>query len=437
MLAKPLSALLGRYGIHYSWIVVAVTFVTALTTAGSVGIPGALILPLSHEFGWDPAQISSALALRLLLFGLMAPFAAALMDRYGVRRMVLIAIAMIIVGLLGALGMHQLWHLVLSWGIIVGTGTGFTALVLSAVISNRWFTARRGFVVGILAASSSTGQLVFLPMTAAIAEGHGWRAALLPPIAALLTVALLVFLFVPNRPSDLGLARYGETNSLEDPAPANTSLNAAIGRAFEVLGEVAFTPVFLIMFATFFVCGLSTNGLIQTHFISFCADYGVAAVGAAGVLAMMGVCDIFGTIGSGWLSDRVAPGKLLCCYYGFRGLSLLLLPSSGFTGYGLSLFALFYGLDWIATLPPTVKLAATAYGRARAPIVVGWSFTAHQLGAATAAYGAGLSRTLLSTYLPAFYIAGVACLFAAALALAARPGSAITGGRPAALKPQN
>jgi predicted MFS family arabinose efflux permease len=436
MLAKPLSALLDRYGIHYGWVVVGIIFLTTLTTAGSVGIPGALMLPLAREFGWDPAQISSALAIRLILFGLMAPFAAALMERYGVRRMIVIAIGLIITGLCGALVMRQLWHLVLAWGIIVGIGTGMTALVLSAVISNRWFTARRGLVVGILAASTSTGQLVFLPMTAALAESYGWRAALLPPIAALVTVALIVFLFVADRPSDLGLARYGDTDSSLEPAPVKTSLNVAFGRAFEVLGDVAFTPVFLIMFATFFVCGLSTNGLIQTHFISFCADYGVASVAAAGVLAAMGVCDIFGTIGSGWLSDRVSAGKLLCCYYGFRGLSLLLLPSSGFTFYGLSLFALFYGLDWIATLPPTVKLAVTAYGRTRAPIVVGWSFTGHQMGAATAAFGAGLSRTELSTYLPAFYIAGVACLFAAALALLARPESAMTGERPAALKPQ-
>lgn len=436
MLARPLSALFGRYGIHYGWVVVAVIFVTALTTAGSVGIPGALILPLTREFGWDPAQISSALAIRFLLFGLMAPFAAALMERYGVRRMVVIAIGLIVTGLCGALVMRTLWQLVVAWGFIVGIGTGLTALTLAAVISNRWFTARRGLVVGILAASTSTGQLAFLPMTAALAEAHGWRVALLPPIAALLVAAILVVLFVADRPSELGLGRYGDTDALQDPAPANTSLIVAFGRSFEVLGEVAFTPVFMIMFATFFVCGLSTNGLIQTHFISFCADYGVAAVAAAGVLAAMGVCDIFGTIGSGWLSDRVSPGKLLCCYYGFRGLSLLLLPSSGFTVFGLSFFALFYGLDWIATLPPTVKLAALGYGRARASIVVGWSFAGHQLGAATAAYGAGLSRTEFSTYLPAFYIAGAACLCAAALALAARPGAVMVGSRPA-LKTQS
>ncbi|HUB98005.1 MAG TPA: MFS transporter, partial [Stellaceae bacterium] len=265
---------------------------------------------------------------------------------------------------------------------------------------------------------------------ASIAESHGWRMALLPPIGALVLVALLVGLFIRDRPSDLGLARFGEIDPTPDGAPAKTSLRAAFSRAFEVLGEVAFTPIFGIMFATFFVCGLSTNGLIQTHFISFCADYGIAAVGAASVLAAMGVCDIFGTIGSGWLSDRIEPRKLLCCYYGFRGLSLLFLPSSGFTVLGLSSFALFYGLDWIATLPPTIKLAVSAYGRSRGPIVFGWAFTAHQLGAAAAAYGAGLSRTVLSTYLPAFYVAGVACLIAALLASQARLQAATASGGP-------
>lgn len=418
MLSRPLSGILTKYGVHYAWVVLGVTFVTALTTAGAVGIPGALILPLTHEFGWDTAQISSALAIRLLLFGLMAPFAAALIARYGVRPTVISAITLIVAGLVGALFMDRVWHLVLAWGIVVGVGTGMTALVLSATVANRWFVARRGLVIGILAASTSTGQLVFLPMTTSLAETHGWRAALMPPIGALIFVAILMLLFMRNRPSDLGLAPYGETAVLQTAPPAPPT--AAVRRAFEVLGEAVATPTFWILFATFFVCGLSTNGLIQTHFIPFCSDFGVAPVIAAGVLAAMGVCDIFGTVGSGWLSDRVAPGKLLCWYYGLRGLALLFLPTSGFTGVGLAMFAIFYGLDWIATVPPTLKLANAAFGRERAPIVFGWIFTAHQLGGATAAIGAGLSRTILATYLPAFYIAGAACLAAACLALMTR-----------------
>jgi sugar phosphate permease len=420
MFAQPLADFLDRRGLHYAWVIAAVTFVTALTTAGSVGIPGALILPLGHEFGWDTAQISSALALRLLLFGLMAPFAAALIERYGVRRMVLISVAMIIAGLCGALAMTQVWQLILAWGIVVGIGTGMTALVLSAIIANRWFAARRGLVIGVLTASSATGQLVFLPMAASITEHWGWRAALMPPVVGLLIVAVLAALFLRDRPSDLGLSPYGGS---EAPLPTTTAPQSApaLGRAFTVLADVSGEPVFWILFSTFFICGLSTSGLIQTHFIPLCVDYGLAPVAAASVLAGMGVFDIFGTVGSGWLSDRYDARKLLFWYYGLRGLSLMYLPYSSFSFYGLSLFAMFYGLDWIATVPPTVRIAGATFGRERAGIVFGWIFAGHQMGGAIAAYGAGLSRTLDGTYLPAFFLAGAACLLAAVLALAARP----------------
>jgi sugar phosphate permease len=421
MFASRLSSYLARHGIHYAWVIVAVTFLTALTTAGAVGIPGALIIPLSQEFGWDTAQISSALALRLLLFGLMAPFSAALIERYGVRRVVVSAIVLVIAGLCGALAMTRVWHLILAWGVLVGVGTGMTALVLSAIVSNRWFSKQRGLVLGVLMASSATGQLVFLPLVASLAQAEGWRVALLPPVGGLALAALLVVLFMRDRPSDLGLAPFGDTGIAALAPPPQ----AAIARAFTVLGEVSASPVFWILFATFFICGLSTSGLIQTHFIPFCADYGLAPVAAASVLAAMGVFDIFGTIGSGWLSDRVDPRKLLFWYYGLRGLSLLYLPSSNFTLYGLSFFAIFYGLDWIATVGPTVRIIVNSFGRERAGIVFGWVFTAHQLGAATAAFGAGLSRTMLSSYLPAFYVAGAACILASVLALAARSGARV------------
>jgi sugar phosphate permease len=418
--ARRLAAFLDRCGIHYAWVVVAVTFVVALTTAGAVGIPGALILPLGKEFGWDTAEISSALALRLALFGLMAPFAAALIERYGMRQVVLTAILLIVGGLLGALAMTRVWQLILFWGIAVGVGTGMTALVLSAIVTNRWFSAHRGLVLGVLTASSATGQLVFLPLAASLAESWGWRAALLPPVVSLALVALLVALFLRDRPADVGLAPFGGT----EVAPAQLSAvpQAAIGRAFTVLAEVSGSRVFWILFATFFICGLSTSGLIQTHFIPLCGDFGLAPVTAASVLAAMGIFDIIGTIGSGWLSDRYDSAKLLFWYYGLRGLSLIYLPSSSFTLYGLSFFAVFYGLDWIATVPPTVRIATSVFGRERAGIVFGWIFAAHQLGAATAAFGAGLSRTFAGTYLPAFYLAGAACLVASLLILAARPG---------------
>ncbi|MGA2795681.1 MAG: MFS transporter [Roseiarcus sp.] len=420
MFAQALAQRLSRHGVHYGWVIVAVIFLTSLTTAGAVGVPGALILPLSREFGWNTAEISSALAVRLVLYGLMAPFAAALIERYGVRRVVLTAIALIVAGLLLALVMNRAWHLVVLWGFVVGVGTGLTALVLSAIVSTRWFSERRGLVLGVLTASSATGQLLFLPLAAWLVEHFGWRYALAPSVIGLLLAGALVTLFVRDRPSDVGLAPYGEAA----PAPGETLSPPpapAFGRAFSVLGEISQNRTFWILFATFFICGLSTNGLVQTHFIALCADYGMPAVAAASTLAMMGVFDFFGTIASGWLSDRFDNRALLFWYYGLRGLSLLYLPYSAFTFYGLSLFGAFYGLDWIATVPPTVRLSARAFGKERAGVAFGWIFAAHQLGAATAAYGAGLSRSVLLSYLPAFFAAGVMCLVAAAIVWLIRP----------------
>jgi MFS family permease len=433
MLAQALAQRLSRYGVHYGWVIIGVTFLTALTTAGAVGVPGALILPLTKEFGWDTAQISSALAIRLVLFGLMAPFAAALIERYGVTRVVLTAITMIIVGLLLALGMSQAWHLIVLWGIVVGVGTGLTAMVLSAIVSTRWFSQRRGLVLGMLTASSATGQLVFLPLAAWLVEHFGWRYALAPSVIGLGIAGILVALFMCDRPSDVGLAPYGDTDPVEKfVAPTQAP---ALGRAFTVLGDVSTNPTFWILAATFFICGLSTNGLVQTHFISLCVDYGMPAILAASTLAMMGVFDFFGTILSGWLSDRFDNRALLFWYYGLRGLSLLYLPYSTFTFYGLSLFGAFYGLDWIATVPPTVRLSAQAFGKERAGIAFGWIFAAHQLGAATAAFGAGLSRTVLQSYLPAFFAAGVMCLVASAIVWLIRAAPVSRDASPTTLKP--
>jgi sugar phosphate permease len=418
MLSAQFAAWLDRRGIHYSYVIVAVTFLTMLATAGTLGLPGALIVPLGKEFGWDIAQVSGPLALRILIFGLMAPFSAALIERYGVRRIALLAISLIAIGLAGAFVMQNLWQLVFFWGLLTGVGSGMTALVLGAIVANRWFTAHRGLVLGLLTASTATGQLVFLPLAATLVEKYGWRIALVPSFASLLLAAILVLLFMRDRPADLGQVALGETNTAPQAAqnaPANTSHANPFGRAFGVLREAGGRPVFIILAGTFFICGLSTNGLIQTHLIPFCGDFGMNPIEAASLLAMMGVFDFIGTIGSGWLSDRVDSRWLLFFYYGLRGLSLLFLPSSSFTLYGLSLFAVFYGLDWIATVPPTVKLTAVYFGREKAGLVFGWIFAAHQLGAATAAYGAGLSRATLSTYLPAFYTAGAVCLIAAVL----------------------
>jgi sugar phosphate permease len=392
-----------------------------------MGLPGVLIAPFGQEFGWGPAEISIALAVRLVLYGLIAPFSAALIDRYGMRRIILIAVGLICSALILALVMREIWQLILFWGVFVGLGTGLTALVLGAIVSNRWFATNRGLVVGILTASSATGQLIFLPFAAQLIEKIGWRMALVPSIVVLVVVGLLIFLLLRDYPADLGLRRFGEAQDAPLATPASTE--NAFERAFLVLFEAARQPVFWLLAGTFFICGLSTNGLIQTHFIPLCHDFGMTGTEAASVLALMGIFDFAGTIASGYLSDRFDNRWLLFWYYGLRGLSLLYLPYSTFSLSGLSIFAMFYGLDWIATVPPTVRLAAAHFGREKAGVVFGWVFAAHMLGAALAAFGGGLSRSLFLTYLPAFYVAGFACLIAASAALMIG-----RGGKPA-LKP--
>lgn len=419
MLAQLTSNALGRRGIHYGWVVAGVTFLAMLTTSAALGLPGAMLQPLSREFGWTTDQLASVFAMRFALFGLLGPFAALFIARFGLSRIMMAAASFIAVAMGLATLVTQLWQLALLWGLVLGCGTGLTALVLGAMVANRWFTRNRGLVVGLFAASTATGQLIFLPAAAWIIEHHGWRYAVLPVVVACILVAALAWMFVRNQPRDLGLRPFGE--------PEDTPLEAPLQPAplnflapFTTLAEAARHRTFWVLAASFFICGLSTNGLVQTHFISLCSDNGLAAVPAASVLAMMGAFDLVGTTLSGYLSDRHDNRKLLFWYYALRGLSLFWLPFSTFTLYGLSLFAMFYGLDWIATVPPTVKLAAQAFGKEKAGLVFGWVFAAHQLGAAAAAYGAGLTRTLLLTYNPALFAAGAACLVAAVLVMRIR-----------------
>ena len=371
MISNWLSAALARRNIHYGWAMVAVTFLAALISAGTVGAPGVFIVPLQKEFGWSAAEISSALSIRLILFGLMAPFAAALLNRYGLRNVTLTAQIVIVCGLIASLFMTQVWQLVLLWGVVVGIGTGMTALVLGATIATRWFVARRGLVVGILTASVATGQLLFLPALAAVTERFGWRIALGLVCIMLAVAALAVLLVMRDRPSDVGLRPFGDEGT--EPLPAPPPNNAPIAAvALGTLRDSSKSTVFWVLFATFFICGASTNGLIQVHLIPMCLDFGIPQVQAASLLAAMGIFDFVGTIVSGWLSDRYDNRWLLFWYYGLRGLSLLFLPYSDFTFYGLSLFAVFYGLDWIATVPPTVRLTAQRFGPERANLVFGW-----------------------------------------------------------------
>ncbi|MFG1317190.1 MFS transporter [Xanthobacter autotrophicus] len=423
--APRLAALLARRGIHYGWAVAAVTFLTMLVTAGAVGAPGVLMGPLQSEFGWATADISSAFAVRLMLFGLLGPFAAAFMNRFGIRPVATVALTLIAAGVVGSFTMTKLWHLVLLWGVVVGVGTGLTAMVLGATVATRWFAQRRGLVLGLLTASTATGQLVFLPLLARLTEVLGWRSALGLVLAMLLVAVVCVLLFMRDRPSDVGLLPYGA--SAPPPVPVlPATFGAMLASPLVALRDAARTPTFWVLFATFFICGASTNGLVQTHFVSLCGDYGMAAVTVAGMLAMIGIFDFIGTVGSGWLSDRFDSRWLLFWYYGLRGLSLLYLPFTDFSFYGLSLFAVFYGLDWVATVPPTVKLTADRFGE-RANLVFGWIFAGHQLGAAAAAYGAGFSRTFYQTYLPAFFVAGVLCIIAAAAIVAVRERRPVPG----------
>ncbi|MEB2845539.1 MFS transporter [Endobacterium cereale] len=424
MISNGIAGWMAKRNLHYGWVVAATTFLTMLATAGAMGSAGVMIQPLHQEFGWDIADISTAMAVRLVLFGLLGPFAAAFMNHFGIRQVVSTALGMIVFGILASFFMTEVWHLLLLWGVVIGVGTGMTALVLGATVASRWFSKRRGLVIGLMTASNATGQLVFLPLLAALTEAYGWRTALTLTVAVLATAFILVFLLMRDHPADLGLPAYGESTVTTPPKQDHNFLTTLVS-PLVTLKSVSGNPVFWVLFGTFFVCGLSTNGLIQTHWISICGDFGMAAVTAAGTLAVIGIFDFFGTIAAGWLSDRYDNRILLFWFYALRGLSLIYLSFSGFSVVELSVFVIFYGLDWVATVPPTVKLAAENFGREKAGLVFGWVFAGHQLGAATAAFGAGFFKSDYDTYMPALQIAGVMCLLAAvSVMLLRKPGSA-------------
>ena len=420
MFATPVAHWFGRRGIHFSWIVMGIAFLTMLTSSAALGLPGAFLLPLSKEFGWSTDAISGAIALRFALYGLIGPFAAVLMERYGLRRIICSALLLIATGMVLATRMTALWQLVVLWGLVLGVGSGLTALVLGATVANRWFEQRRGLVMGMLTASSATGQLIFLPIAASLIQSHGWRMAVIPVFTSCLVVAGLAFCLLRDQPKELGLRPFGADSAHAEPVHA--AWRPDFAEPIRTLFMASRSGAFWVLFGTFFVCGLSTSGLIQTHFITLCGDYGLGPVPAASVLATIGACDFIGTIASGWLSDRYDVRKLLFWYYGLRGLSLLWLPHSTFTIVGLSLFAVFYGLDWVATVPPTVRLTSAVFDKQRAPMIFGWIFAGHQLGGAVAAYGAGLTRTVMQSYTPALYAAGLTCIVAAvAIFLIRRP----------------
>ena len=403
--------------VHYAWVVFGITFATLLAAAGFRSTPGVLIDPLGDEFGWTKATIGGAVSVNLVLFGLIGPFAAALMSRYGLRKVVVAALCTISVGALATTAMDAAWQLVLLWGVVVGIGSGCMAAVFAATVANRWFVARRGLVVGALTAASASGQLVFLPLLSYLADNVGWRWVSVTIAVSALAATPIVMLGLRDRPADVGLLPYGATDDYVPPVPSTNPVRDA----FRGLSDAWRSGAFWLLVGSFGVCGLSTNGLIQTHFIPAAQDHGVQATSAATLLALVGVFDVVGTLSSGWLTDRYDPRKLLLAYYGLRGLSLLVLhPALEAGGFGLAGFMVFYGLDWVATVPPTVALCTEVFGRERAPVVFGWVFAAHQLGAAAAAWGAGRTRDVLGSYQPAFMVAGAACLVAAVAVLYVR-----------------
>ena len=402
---------MAKQKIHPGWIAVTVTFFTLMASAGYRSAPSVLIVPLEDAFGWSRSQISLAVSINVLLFGLVAPFAAALMERFTVRKVVMSALTLVAISSTSTIFMTQPWHLWALWGVGVGVGTGAMALVFAATIANRWFVARKGIVIGALTAATASGQLVFLPMLSYFAINYGWKSVSLTVGTAAALVIPFIYFFLKEKPEALGMTPYGAPSDWQPPAPNELSAGRI---AIDTLRVSSKSRDFWILFGTFLVCGLSTNGLIGTHFIPAAHDHGMAETVAAGLLALIGLFDVIGTLFSGYLTDRIDPRKLLFFYYGLRGLSLFLLPSILFSSVHPStlVFVIFYGLDWVATVPPTLVLCRMVMGNQRSAVVYGWVFVGHQIGASIAALGAAVLRVKLGDYAAAFYISGAMCLVA-------------------------
>ncbi|MCX5586873.1 MFS transporter [Streptomyces erythrochromogenes] len=413
-LPAPSPRRAGR--VHRAWYVAAVAFVTIIGAAGFASLPGLLIEPLHEEFDWSRGTIGVAVSVNLALYGITAPFAAALMDRFGIRRVVAVALTVIAGGAVATVWMTEPWQLVLCWGVLVGLGSGSMALAFAATVTGRWFTARRGLVTGILTAAGASGQLVFLPLLAWLVDRHGWRPATVTVAVAALAVVPFVWLLLRDHPADVGLAPYGGTYAPK-PAPAA----GAAGRALKVLAGAARTGPFWLLAGTFAICGASTNGLVRTHFVPAAHDHGMPVTAAAGLLAVIGVFDVVGTIASGWFTDRFESRRLLAVYYALRGVSLLFLPIllAPSVRPPLVFFIVFYGLDWVATVPPTIALCREHYGDDGA-IVFGWVLASHQIGAAVVAFLGGLARDLTGSYDVVWYASGGLCAMAALMAMVIR-----------------
>ncbi|WP_461172127.1 MFS transporter [Arthrobacter sp. Z1-9] len=420
---------------HPAWTVAAVAFLALVGAAGFRAAPGVLMVPLQEEFGWSTTVLSAAVSINLVLFGLTAPFAAALMERFGIRAVTAIALVLIGTGSALTVLVNQSWQILLTWGLLIGLGTGSMALVFAATIANTWFVKSRGLVIGILTAGSAAGQLVFLPFIAMLAQDPGWRQASLLIAAGALAVVPLVLKFLKNSPADVGALPYGETAPAGGALPAGEALpqspveeagprsNAAV-RALQVLKRASRVRTFWALVAGFAICGATTNGLIGTHFIPSAHDHGMPETTAAGLLAVVGIFDIVGTIASGWLTDRFNPRILLAVYYQFRGIGLLVLPLllNAEVQPSMIVFVVIYGLDWVATVPPTAAICRETFGT-DGSVVFGWVFAAHQFGAAAAALGAGAIRDVTGHYTYAWFGAAAMCTIAAVISATIRKHS--------------
>ncbi|MGO4369244.1 MFS transporter [Paenibacillus sp. 2TAB19] len=405
---------------YYGWIIVFLTFATLLVSAGIRSLPSILLVPFQEEFGWSRGGISSVISIGIFLYGLVGPFSAALLLRFGIRKVVISSLAVLAASLAATPYIQSLWQFELLWGLVSGLATGMMANVLGVTVSNLWFVERKGLIIGLLTASAATGQLLFLPLFAKMTADFGWRYAIYTAIAGILIVLVAVIFWMKNHPYDVGAAPYGSDQIVKPPVFSENLFLAPLRSLRLAMKNLTFW----LLAGTFFFCGFSTNGLIGTHLIAACGDHGMLEVTAAGLLAMMGLFDLFGTTISGWLSDRFDSRWLLFWYYGLRGLSLLFLPYAlGGSPAMLVVFAVFYGLDWIATVPPTAKLAGQTFGKEKSGMVFGWIVVAHQIGASTAAYGAGVMRDWFGSYSQAFVIAGFVCFAAALMAVRIRKHS--------------
>src|ERR1700733_109361 len=403
--------------VHYAWVALIVAFTITLGAVGVRAAPGVIIVPLQQAFGWSVGTISAAISLNILLLGMTGPFITGLMETLGLRRTVLLCLSLLLLGTGLSTFITAPWQLFATWGLMVGVGASAGAVGMAAAIANRWFVAHRGLAIGLLSSANAAGQLIFLPILGRLSQTYGWQSV---SITVALTIAVLIpvaALLLPESPAAIGLTPLGTTS--EPPAAPRATNPFTV--AIDGLVRGVRSMDFWLLALSFGVCGFSTNGLIGTHLIAFCVDHGYSQFAGAGILASVGVFSLVGSTISGWLTDRYNPRILLFWIFGLRGLSLMVLPYTSFDSVSLSVFAVFYGLDWIAVMPPIFALVNEVFGRKSAPVLMSWIFATHQIGGATAAVGAGIVRTWTGSYLLAFMASGLACLLASMLVLRIAP----------------